>query len=364
MAAKPATFEEWYVPSSYQLFVQREGVPLYQGSALDDLLTLPLGAWERRGGKAAYTRLGDQETYSLQVVEIPPQGSLTPEHHMYDAVMYVLQGRGATTFWQEGESKQTVEWHEGSLLAIPLNFWHQEFNNSGTEPCRMLFGTNMAQMINHYHNLDFIFDCPYAFTDRYSATMPSYYSDQGTHWNLRLYETNFIPDIRYFGLDDWEEKGHRTAIMRISMASTSLGMHILDVSEGTYVMAHRHGAGAHVMVVSGEGYELLYFEGEEENPREVALRPYAVIAPKPNEFHQHFNSGKGPLRQLAFRGGPARYGAGNAYNAVGAAQDTDPNASGYKIAYERESPSIRQRYYQRLEQSGIESRLPPIAQRG
>src|SRR5437868_4459018 len=235
MAEKPATFDEWYVASSYQRFVQREGVPLYQGSALESMLTLPLGEWERRGGKAAYTRMGDQEGYSLQIVEIPPGGSLKPEHHMYDALMYVLQGQGATTFWQEGEPKRTVEWHEGSLLAIPLNAWHQEFNSSGTEPCRMVFGTNMAQMINHYHNIDFIFNCPYAFTDRYSSVIPDYYADKGTHWNLRLYETNFIPDIRNFALDDWEEKGHRTSIMRISMASTSLGCHILDVSEGTYV---------------------------------------------------------------------------------------------------------------------------------
>jgi hypothetical protein len=40
---KPATFDEWYVPRSYQMFVGREGVPLYQGSALESLLTLPLG---------------------------------------------------------------------------------------------------------------------------------------------------------------------------------------------------------------------------------------------------------------------------------------------------------------------------------
>jgi hypothetical protein len=52
--AKPSTFQEWYVESSYQEFVRREGAPLYQGSALEDLATLPLADWERRGGKVAY----------------------------------------------------------------------------------------------------------------------------------------------------------------------------------------------------------------------------------------------------------------------------------------------------------------------
>jgi len=78
MSKAPETFDEWYVKSSYQLFVQQEGVPLCEGSALEDLAALPLGEWERRGGQCAYTRLGNQETsYNLQIIEIPPKGELT-----------------------------------------------------------------------------------------------------------------------------------------------------------------------------------------------------------------------------------------------------------------------------------------------
>ena len=50
--ARPG-FDKWYVKSSYQDFVKQEGVPLYEGSALENLNTLELGEWERRGGKAA-----------------------------------------------------------------------------------------------------------------------------------------------------------------------------------------------------------------------------------------------------------------------------------------------------------------------
>lgn len=334
---------------------------MYEGSALEDLAALALGEWERRGGRAAYTRLGDQEIYNLQIVEIPPGGSLKPEHHMYDAVMFVLRGRGVTNIWQEGEPRHTVEWQEGSVLAIPLNAWHQEFNASGSEPCRVVMGTNMAQMMNQYHNIDFIFHCPYRFTDRYSASMSTYFSDKGQHWSLRVYETNFIPDVNAFRVDQWQERGYRTGIMRISMASTSLGLHVLEVEEGTYCTAHRHLAGAHVIVIGGDGYELMFFKGE--NPRKVPLRPYGVIAPKTNEFHQHFNTGKAPLRQIAIRSGPARYGSGGGYNPVGAAHE-DRNLPGYKISYENEDPSIREDYYHDLERKGIALRLPPIDQGG
>ena len=97
MPQPPKTFDEWWVRSHYQLFVQKEGVPLYNGNALENLATLQLADWERRGGKAAYTRMGNHETVSLQIVEIPPKGELKPEHHMYEAVMYVMSGAGATT---------------------------------------------------------------------------------------------------------------------------------------------------------------------------------------------------------------------------------------------------------------------------
>ena len=297
-------FDRWYVRSSYQDFVRSEGAPLYEGSAIEDLNALELADWERRGGKVAYTRLADQETLSLQIVEIPPGGQLKPEHHMYECTMLVTKGIGVTTIWQPGERPHTVEWHEGSLLAIPLNAWHQEFNASGTEPARFVMGGNMAHTLNWYHNLDFVFNNPYVFSDRYSTENPDFYSGSPTHWGLRIWETNFIPDVRTFAVDAWQEKGHRTGISRLSMASTGLGLHILDVGEGTYALAHRHGAGAHVVVTGGTGYELMYFEHEAGNPRRVPLHSYGVIAPKANEFHQHFNTGRRPAppARLPYRG--------------------------------------------------------------
>ncbi len=359
----PEELEKWYVRSSYQAFVESEGAPLYQGSAIEDLNALELADWKRRGGRVAYTRLADQENMTLQIVEIPPGGELKPEHHMYDATMLVIKGIGITNIWQPGERPQTVEWHEGSLLALPLNAWHQEFNASGTEQCRFVIGGNMGQMINHYHNLDFVFNNPYVFRDRYSSEHPDYFSNTPTHWSLRLWETNFIADVRQFAVEAWQEKGFRTGISRLSMASTSLGLHILDVGEGTYATAHRHAAGAHVVCTGGTGYELMYFEHEEANPRRVELHPYGVIAPKNAEFHQHFNTGQGPMRQLAFRlAGAARYGTGSAYNPRGASQTTDPHATGFQIDYEKEVPGIREAYYQELERNGVELRLPPVSQ--
>ena len=134
------------------------------------------------------------------------------------------------------------------------------------------------------------------------------------------------------------------------------------MGEGTYATAHRHGPGAHVLCTGGTGYELMYYEHEADTPRRVPLHPYGVIAPKNAEFHQHFNTGKGPMRQLAFRLTGARYGTGNAYNPRGASQTSDPNANGFQIDYENEAPGIREAYYQELARNGVELRLPPVGQ--
>src|SRR5262249_20527517 len=97
MSKAATTFEEWWVGSYYRRFVEREGVPLYEGSILEDLVTLPLKDWKRKNRKAAYTRLNNQEDVNLQIVEIPPKNELKPKHHMYKSVMYVMKKKKTTT---------------------------------------------------------------------------------------------------------------------------------------------------------------------------------------------------------------------------------------------------------------------------
>ena len=72
--------------------------------------------------------------------------------------------------------------------------------------------------------------------------------------------------------------------------------------------------------------DLNFQPGDELKPekrQKVFIKPYSVVAPRANEFHQHFNTAKGPLRQLAFKGWVRRPLGTNSkgeYDSVGAAQ--------------------------------------------
>ncbi|MCY4582487.1 MAG: cupin domain-containing protein, partial [Chloroflexi bacterium] len=179
-----ATYEEWQ---------QSEGAKLHGGLYIRDLYSLELDYWPRKGCNGAVVYLdGDEET-DEHVLEIEPAGKTNPEHHMYNEVIYVLSGRGATSVWYDESRKQTFEWNEGAYFSIPMNASYQHFNGSGTEPTRMVSVTNLPGMIRKFITPDFIWNNPYVFPDRLTAD-EGWASGSGMMYKGRVWETNFLPD--------------------------------------------------------------------------------------------------------------------------------------------------------------------------
>ena len=68
-----------------------------------------LGWWEERGCNAAFIQLeGQQGITETRVSEVPARGVLPPVRLAFDEVVYVAQGRGATTVWRSGGAAQEL----------------------------------------------------------------------------------------------------------------------------------------------------------------------------------------------------------------------------------------------------------------
>ena len=113
----------------YEKWQEAEGIDVIKGMFIEDLRKLPLKPWKRKGGLGTFVHMdGAGEENTAYVCEISPGGSLLPQRHLFEEMIFILDGRGSTMVWNEGEVKQSFEWQPGSLFAIPLNAWHQHFN--------------------------------------------------------------------------------------------------------------------------------------------------------------------------------------------------------------------------------------------
>ena len=131
-------------PTVYESFLEEEGIPIVRGLGVYDVRDVTLGPWKRTGGQGAYLELnGVGGKSGLYVLEIPPGGALIPERHMYEEIFWVVEGRGTTEIWTDGNpgKKQVFEWQKSSLFSPPLNSWHR-LVNAASSPALLLAATN------------------------------------------------------------------------------------------------------------------------------------------------------------------------------------------------------------------------------
>ncbi len=289
-------FDEW---------VAREGLDLLRGWKVDDVYTVPLKYWARTGGNAVQIQLdGTGELNAAYVCEIPPGKELTPQRHLYEELTYVLSGRGSTSVWYEGQEKKSFEWSAGSLFAIPLNAWHQHFNGSGREPTRFLAMTTAPVMMNLIRDEDFIFNNDRTFPSRYSGA-DSYFSgeidlDTFNGWDVPVSVgfSNFFPDIEAMKFND-TNRGWRARSAQYELANGVVSAHTLQMPGGAFTKLHRHGPGAHVLWLKGEGYTMMWPDGGEWVKE--FWGPGTMLVPPAGWWHQHCIVSSEPAEHLALK---------------------------------------------------------------
>lgn len=334
----------------YTRWVKDEGLEIIDGIYVPDLHTVALKPWKRRNGHGVYINHDASRTSNdCYVCEIDPGEKLTEQRQLYEEMIMVLDGRGSTEVWNDAGQKVSFEWQAGALFSIPLNCWHRHYNGSGKDKARFVAVTNLPPIMNVFEEPEFIFNTPYDFKSRFSGE-PDYFAPRDTRAGFLL-ETNFVADAVTLPLIDAKERGAGGGHIRFNLAKSSMNSHISQFPIGTYKKAHAHGPGAHVIILAGQGYTLMWPEGDE--PTRYDWQPGSLITPPNMWYHQHFNTGDSPARYLAFK-----YEGVAIRNAQGVPKAwISRRVGGHQIDYADESGVVRTMFAEELAKHGLESRM-------
>jgi mannose-6-phosphate isomerase-like protein (cupin superfamily) len=345
---------------SYEEWRQREGANLVGGIYVRNMKEVPVSPWPRKGVNGALIYLDGDDEMDQHLVEIPPGKATTPQRHLYTEVFYILSGTGSTTVWQDDGAKQTFEWGPNSFFALPTNTSYQFFNASLSQPARYFSVTDMPTVMRRWASEEFIFNNPFNFRDRFSGE-PDYFSAEAKLYRGRVWETNFIPDIKKLPLYERKSRGGAGSNAFMIMGSGMTESHISRMPPGYYKKGHRHGPDAHLYITEGEGYVLMQ-RGDEPRIRcdwsEGSL--YLSGAGQGLWLHQHFNVGRTPAAYLSIHqpmnNGLSRKYAGNRWmsnvSTVIIGGEINQKEGGRQIEYEDEDPEIHRIYEEELRKRG------------
>ena len=342
---------------SYQEWRKKEGAGLNGGVYIKDMLEVEVKPWARKGVLGALSYLDGDDENDEHIVEIPAGKSTNPERHLYTEAIYVVTGRGSTSVWYEGGSKQTFEWGPGSYFVLPTNATYQFFNASMSQPVRYFSVTDLPFLMRRFGNEEFIFNNPFEFRDRYQGE-PDYFSADAKLYKGRVWETNFIPDINKLPLYEWKSRGGGGSNAFMVMGGGMTESHVSRFQSGYYKKGHSHNSGAHLYIIEGEGFSLLK-RGDEPRIRadwhERSL--YLSGAGDGLWLHEHFNVGKTPAAYLVMGVGRSRKFAANRWQSgestVLRRGEVSSTEGGSQVEYADEDPEIHRIFEEELKKRGV-----------
>jgi hypothetical protein len=314
----------------------------------------------------------------VYLLEVPAAGATLPEHHLYEEVFAVLEGRGTTEVWPVGQDDNVrrFEWQQGSVFSVPLNTWHR-FVNASRSPVLLMALSNQPAVMEIFQDRDFIFSNPYPFPSRYAPDDPTYFDfpdepDVDPDDGRLIFSCPLIPNAvdSELPLDGQRGSGHRRWGLRL--ASNATRGFIAEYPAGRYSKTHAHQSGPVLLCLSGSGYTLTWpralgttpwRDGKGHLVKRQEYRPGGIVSAAPGGddwFHGHYGSSKAPLRVLAylgaFEGYPTRVEGAPGDIIIDVNQDI--KEGGKTIQYRDEDPEVRRIFKEALARNGATFEMP------
>lgn len=343
------------VTKRYEEFRDGEDIPVHHSLFYQDRDSLSTGEWDRTGERGAFLNLhGIQGVWDIHMHDLTPGGETKRQHHLYQEIVYVSQGRGATEIGT-GEDAVVFEWQEDSLFFIPQCVPYKHMNHSSEESAHLFAQTTLPQLLELIQYEEPIFEPE---QDLWSESLKEedFFSSSGElkgTWsddNTARWVANFIPDLVQFDkLQHRPDRGAGTNI-NFKMPSSSIRIHAAEFPRGTYKKAHHRAGPASVYtILSGEGYSTMWQPGWDKIGK-IEWSPGTIISYPHDCLHQHFNTGSDPARYIAWH-----------TPTLGTLKDIDMYSSSApmnQIEYHEEDPIVREHYKESLEGTDQEFRMP------
>ncbi len=361
----------------YDRYMEAQEIPIYRGIGVARCQDLPRTEWKRKGGKGTFVQLyGTEGKWGCYIIEVPGGGALNPEKHMFEEIYLVMEGRGTTEVWQDGQTKRHVfEWQKGSLFSIPMNANFQ-IVNAGSSPALLLAGNTAPNVMNLLNNYGAVFENSYQFLDRFSGAEDFYKPNDEIEPDpvrgLAMRQTNFIPDIINCDLPLDNRRSPGSTRVEPFMTGNSFYLWIGEHQSGRYSKAHAHHSCVALICLKGKGYTRNWPEsdglrpwenGKTDNCNKIEYEPFGMVSAAPggaNWFHQHFGASKEPLRLTAWYGpnAPGRTPGVPGEKLLDAGA-IDVDEGGTAIPYFMEDPFIREEFEEALRKEGATTRMDP-----
>ena len=334
----------------YDQWVESLDLPIHRGYFVEDVRNLEVAPWPEMGCNAAFIQLAGMEGVAdARVTEIPPGGSTKPVRFALDEVFYVAEGQGLATVWGDGVARKTFEFSPRSLFVIPRGAIRQFANARGDRPARLIANTFLPVGMSLVPDPTYFFNNNFQDNGLLETSEDELYSvakrapgGRGASWF-----GNFFTDLAAWnGLVPHRQRGGGGHVVDIGFPNSEMGGHMSVFPPGTYKKAHRHGPGVVIIIPAGEGFSIMWPEGEEKVV--VPWHEASMFVPPNRWFHQHFNVSVEPARYLALSPLKQVRGLGDGANRLELNQ----------VEYPNEEPWIRDMFKEELGKRGLESLMP------
>jgi hypothetical protein len=262
-----------------------------------------------------------------------------------------------TTIWAtDGGPKRTFEWQKHSMFLLPRGHYCQLGSTQGSQPARLLHYNYLPISMGIVPDPKFFFDNPYVdagLLERdYYSEAKAIVPENPRSGHRVVWYGNFFPDMRAWDrMNTYQERGAGGFRVGVQFADSTMWSHMSSFPSRTYKKAHRHGPGVVIIIPAGEGYSIMWPEGQDKVV--IPWHEASVFVPPDRWFHQHFNLGAEYARYLAFH--TPRALSGRSERVEDLARD--------QIEYAAEDPFIRQKFEGELGKRGLTSLMPDEAYR-